>query len=177
MVKISLSILAVYLIYYVVNILYDLFLKKETEIYKEEEEEFSLSEISEQYEDLTKNVGIEDVENLNTPKSFNKNLFHPDPIEGKEERQDLEHLREQFESEQDIDNFQNEEKIEEEHPKISETLPSLKKETIPNQNTDDRILNAGQNNKDKFRDLLNLAETNVQLISSIDGYKIYQSTM
>jgi len=177
MLKISLSILAVYLIYYAGNILYDLFLKKETEIYKEEEEEFSLSEISERYEDLIKNVGIEDVENLKTPRSFNENTFHPYPIEGKGERQDLEYLREQFESEQDIDNFQNEEEIEEEQPKISETLPSQTEETIPNQSTDNGILTAGQNNTDKFRDLLNLAETSVQLISSIDGYKIYQSTM
>ncbi|WP_312390032.1 hypothetical protein [Chryseobacterium sp.] len=177
MIKISLCILAVYLLYYAGNILYDLFLKKEKEVYKEETEVFSLSEISERYEDLTKNVGIEDVENLNTPKSFNKNLLHPEAIEGKEERQDLEHLREQFESEQDIDNFQIEEKIDEEQPKISEALPSHKEETIPNQNTDGRSLTATQSNKDKFRDLLNLAETSVQLISNIDGYKIYQSTM
>lgn len=61
MIKISLCILAVYLMYYAGNIWYDLFLKKEKENYKEEAEEFSLSEISEQYEDLTKNVGIEDV--------------------------------------------------------------------------------------------------------------------
>ena len=74
MIKISLCILAVYLTYYAGNILYDLFLKKEKEIYKEETEEFSLSEISEQYEDLTATIGIEDVENLNTPKSFNKKL-------------------------------------------------------------------------------------------------------
>lgn len=177
MIKISLGILAVYLLYYAGNILYDLFLKKEKEVYKEETEEFSLSEISERYEDHTKNVGIEDVENLNTPRSFNKNIFHSDSIEGKEERQDLEHLREQFESEQDIDNFQNDEKIEEEQPKISEALPSHKEVAIPNQNTDDRSLTVTQSTKDKFRDLLNLAETSVQLISNIDGYKIYQSTM
>lgn len=172
MIKISLCILTVYLVYYAGNILYDLFLKKDKEAYNEETEEFSLSEISEQFEDLTKNVGIEDVENLNTPKSFNKNLFHSDPIEGTDERQDLEYLREQFESEQDIDKFQNDEKIEE-----AETLPGHTEETIPDQNIIERSLTATQDNRNKFRDLLNLAETSVQLISSIDGYKIYQSTM
>lgn len=177
MIKISLCILTVYLVYYAGNILYDLFLKKDKEAYNEETEEFSLSEISEQYEDLTKNVVIEEVENLNTPKSFNKNPFHPDPIEGTEERQDLEYLREQFEAEQDIDNFQNEEKIEEEQPKVSETLPSYAERTISDQNITEISLAATQNNRNKFRDLLNLAETSVQLISSIDGYKIYQSTM
>lgn len=177
MIKISLCILTVYLVYYAGNILYDLFLKKEKEAYKEETEEFSLSEISEQYENITKNVGIEDVENLNTPKSFNKNLFHSDSIAETEERQDLKYLREQFESEQDIDNFQNEEKLEEEQPKIAETLPGRTQETIPDQDTTKRSLAAGQTYKDKFRDLLNLAETSVQLISNNDGHKIYQSTM
>ncbi|SQA87699.1 Uncharacterised protein [Chryseobacterium balustinum] len=52
MIKITLCILAVYLIYYSGNI-YDLFLKKEKK-YKVEMEEFSLSEISEQYANLTK---------------------------------------------------------------------------------------------------------------------------
>ncbi|STC94588.1 Uncharacterised protein [Chryseobacterium carnipullorum] len=99
--------MAVYLTYYAGNILYDLFLKKEKETYKEETEEFSLSEISEQYEDLTATIGIEDVENLNTPQSFNRNPIHSDYTEGNEERQDLEYLRELFESEQDLDEFDN----------------------------------------------------------------------
>jgi len=177
MIKISLCILAVYLMYYAGNILYDLFLKKEKENYKEEAEEFSLSEISEQYEDLTKNVGIEDVENLNTPKSFNKNIIHPDSIEGKQERQDLQHLREQFESEQDIDNFQNDGGMSEDQPGISDTLPSHIEENIPNQNTDKSSLTVSKTNKDKFRNLLNLAETSVQLIANNNGYKTYQSIM
>ncbi|WP_312901485.1 hypothetical protein [Chryseobacterium taichungense] len=177
MIKISLCILAVYLMYYAGNILYDLFLKKEKENYKEEAEEFSLSEISEQYEDLTKNVGIEDVENLNTPKSFNKNIIHPDSIEGKHERQDLQHLREQFESEQDIDNFQNDEGMSEDQPGISDTLPSHNEEKIPNQYTDKSNLTVSKTNKDKFRNLLNLAETSVQLIANNNGYKTYQSIM
>lgn len=206
MIKISLTILAVYLMYYAGNILYDLFLKKEKETFKEETEEFSLSEISEQYEDLTKNVGIEDVENLNTPKSFNKNPIHFEFAEGNEERQDLQHLREQFESEQDldefenppkmdvtetedqpypekseseqdIDNFQNEEEMSEDQPEISDTLPNHNEENIPNQNTDKSSLTVSKTNKDKFRNLLNLAETSVQLIANNNGYKTYQSIM
>lgn len=177
MIKISLCILAVYLLYYAGNILYDLFLKREKENYKEEAEEFSLSEISEQYEDLNKNVGIEDVENLNTPRSFNKIIIHPDSIEGKEERQDLQHLREQFESEQDIDNFQNEEEMSEDQPEISDTLPRHNEENIPDQNTDKSSLTVSKTNKDKFRNLLNLAETSVQLIANNNGYKTYQSIM
>ena len=107
MIKISLCILAVYLMYYAGNIAYDLFLKKEKEIHKEETEEFSLSEISEQYEELTATIGIEDVENLNTPKSFNKNPLYSDFTERNEERQELEYLRKLFESEQDLDEPDN----------------------------------------------------------------------
>lgn len=169
--------MAVYLMYYAGNILYDLFLKKDKEHYKEESEEFSLSEISEQYEDLTKNVGIEDVENLNTPKSFSKNIIHPDSLEGKEERQDLQHLREQFESEQDIDNFQIDKEIYEDQSGIFENLPNHNDENLPYQDTDKSSLTASKTNTDKFRNLLNLAETSVQLISNNNGYKTYQSIM
>lgn len=177
MIKISLCILAVYLMYYAGNILYDLFLKKEKENYKDEVEEFSLSEISEQYEDLSKNVGIEDVENLNTPKSFNTNIIHSDSIVGKEERQDLQHLKEQFESEQDIDNFQNDEEMSEDQPGISETFPSYNEESITSQNNDKSSLTVSKTNIYKSRNLLNLAETSVQLISNNNGYKTYQSIM
>ncbi|MCD0456304.1 hypothetical protein LPB85_12740 [Chryseobacterium sp. LC2016-27] len=177
MIKISLCILTVYLMYYAGNILYDLFLKNEKESYKEGVEEFSFSEISEQYEHLPKIVGIEDVENLNTPQSFNKNIIHSDSIEAKQEMQDLKHLREQFESEQDIDHFQYDQEISEDQSNISDIPPRDNDEDSSNQNTDESSLNVSKTNNDKFRNLLNLAETNVQLIANNNGYKTYQSTM
>jgi len=197
MIKISLTILAVYLIYYAGNILYDLFLKKEIATYKEETEEFSLSEISEQYEDLTKNVGIEDVENLNTPKSFNKNPIYSDITEGNEERQDLECLREIFESEQDLDEFENPlqkdfteienqpytEKTEsseayfEQKEKISIEKENQKPNEVISENP--ITVNADQETsriKD-WKAMLNLSETLVQMVANYDGYKVYQSIM
>ncbi|PTT78452.1 MULTISPECIES: hypothetical protein [unclassified Chryseobacterium] len=197
MIKISLAILAVYLMYYAGNILYDLFLKKEKETYKAETEEFSLSEISEQYEDLTKNVGIEDVENLNTPKSFSKNQIHSEFAEGKEERQDLEYLREQFESEQDLDELDNPsikdfteienqpypEKAEssEEYLNQSEKIPNEKESQKPDEviqqnpitvNTDQETARIKE-----WKTMLNLSETLVQLVANYNGYKVYQSIM
>ncbi len=169
--------MAVYLVYYAGNILYDLFLKNEKDSYKEETEEFSLSEISEQYEHLPKIVGIEDVENLNTPKSYNSNIIHTDSAEGKEERQDLKNLREQFESEQDIDNFLYDQEISEDQRDLSDIRPRDNDEKSSHQNTDESSLNTSKTNNDKFRNLLNLAETNVQLIANNNGYKTYQSTM
>lgn len=196
MIKISLCILAVYLTYYTGNILYDLFLKKEKEIYKEETEEFSLSEISEQYEDLTKNVGIEDVENLNTPKSFNKNVIYSDITEGNEERQDLEYLRELFESEQDLDELDNQSKkdsteIENQpYPQKAESNEASfdQKDKIPdekeNEKPNETESSEATSNIDKetsrikeWKKMLDLSETLVQLVANHDGYKVYQSTM
>lgn len=170
MIKISLCILAVYLIYYSGNILYDLFLKKERETYKEETEEFSLSEISEHYESSVMNIGIEDVENLNTPKSFNKNPIRFDKIEGKNERPDLEYLREKFESEQDLD-----EPVENKTENTKD-FPS-KNEDIQSSVQMESASSIQKSNKDKWHQMLNLAETSVQLIANNDGYKTYQSTM
>jgi hypothetical protein len=196
MIKISLCILAVYLMYYAGNILYDLFLKKERETYKEETEEFSLSEISEQYEDLTKNVGIEDVENLNTPKSYNKNIIHADITEGNDERQDLEHLRELFESEQDLDEFDNPSKKDsteiENRPypqkaELSDASFDQKEEMpdeIENEKPNKTEISEATANIDKetsrikdWKAMLNLSETLVQMVANYDGYKVYQSTM
>lgn len=178
MIKISLCILAVYLIYYASNILYDLFLRKEKTVFQEESEEFSLSDISGHYDGLTQNVGIEDVENIITPKSFNKReLINSVSGEQSEERQDLELLRVRFESEQDIDQFENNEEETEVQTKISDTLPDNNEEDIATQNIKETAYSDRLINIDKFRDLLNLAETSVQLISHQDGYKIYQSIM
>lgn len=196
MIKISLCILAVYLTYYAGNILYDLFLKKEKETYQEETEEFSLSEISEQYEDLTKNVGIEDVENLNTPKSFNKNPIHSDITEGNEERQDLEYLRELFESEQDLDEFHNPSKKDfteienQSHPENAESseehfdqkdkIPDEKEDEKPNETESLEITSNIDKETSRIKDwkaMLNLSETLVQMVANYDGYKVYQSIM
>lgn len=157
--KFAIIIITLYILYYAGNILYDLFLKKETVVKDEESEEFSLTEFAENNSDGVKDIGIEDVENLNTPNSFNKRELEPSITDESEERQDLESWREKFESEQNIDSFhQNTEEIQ--SPNNEETNSSLSKA-----------------NKNKWHQMLNLAETSVQLISNNDGYKIYQSMM
>ncbi len=197
MIKISLTILAVYLMYYAGNIVYDLFLKKEKESYKQETEEFSLSEISEQYEDRTATIGIEDVENLNTPKSFNKNPIHSDIIEVNEERQDLEYLRKQFESEQDLDEFDNPSKKDftemesqlhlekdessEESLDQNEKTSTEKENQKPDEVTSENLITVSVDHETsrikEWKAMLNLSETLVQMVANYDGYKVYQSTM
>lgn len=197
MIKISLCILAVYLTYYAGNILYDLFLKKEKETYKEETEEFSLTEISEQYENLTATIGIEDVENLNTPKSFNKNVIYSNITEGNEERQDLDYLRDLFESEQDLDEFDNPSKKDftdmkgqshiekaesseeyfDQKEKISTETENQKPSEVISKNP---ITVSADQETSRIKDwkaMLNLSETLVQMVANYDGYKVYQSTM
>jgi hypothetical protein len=197
MIKISLCILALYLMYYAGNIAYDLFLKKEKRTSQEETEEFSLSEISEQYEDSARNIEIEDVENLKTPKSFNKNQIYPDFIEENNERQDLEYLRELFESEQDLDEPDNPQKkdyAENENQSYSEKTESSEVHLEQSETTSteqesqqpveefqqNRILDKKNEKASKANDwkkMLNLSETMVQLVANHNGYKTYQSIM
>lgn len=150
MIKFSLLLLTVYVLYYAGNIVYDLFLKKTTTTNQEESEIFSLSDFTNEKKDATV-VGIEDVENLTMPKSFTQKEIVPKLSEGNEERPSLEELRQRFESEQDLDDDpQNEPEQKNEVPKTKDN---------------------------QWYQILNLSETMVQLVSNVDGHKVYHSTM
>lgn len=150
MIKFSLLLLTVYVLYYAGNIVYDLFLKKTTTTNQEESEIFSLSDFTNEKKDATV-VGIEDVENLTMPKSFTQKEIVPKLSEENEERPSLEKLRQRFESEQDLDDDpQNEPEQKNEVPKTKDN---------------------------QWYQILNLSETMVQLVSNVDGHKVYHSTM
>ena len=72
MLKYSLILLGAYLLYYAGNIVYDLFLKKEKTLHTDATEEFSLADFAESESLPPSSIGIEDVENIRTPKSFLK---------------------------------------------------------------------------------------------------------
>lgn len=150
MIKFSLLLLTAYVLYYAGNIIYDLFIKKEATIHQEESEIFSLSEFTDKKED-PKVVGIEDVENLNTPQSFTKKEIIPKSSSEDEERLSLDELRQRFESEQDLND-------------ISVSEPEKEREALKEKDSN-------------WQNILNLSETMVQLVSNIDGHKVYQSTM
>ncbi len=150
MIKFSLLLLTAYVLYYTGNIIYDLFLKKKPNTDQEESEVFSLSDFTDKKEDA-KIVGIEDVENLITPQSFTKKEVIPKPSSENEERLSLDELRQRFESEQDLDD-------------ISDSEPEKKKETPKEKDSN-------------WQNILNLSETMVQLVSNIDGHKVYHSIM
>ena len=176
MTKFLIILIALYILYYIGNIVYDLFIKKESTLVTEESDVFSLAEFEEQNRDAVTTVGIEDVENLNTPKSFNKKEFQID-TEISEEREDIEVWRQRFESEQNIDSFD------------SGTLGS-----VGDDNNLDEVMGAERNeadlrdeadsianqnlrkiNNDRWYQMLNDAETTVQMISNTNGHKVYQA--
>ncbi|KUJ54325.1 MULTISPECIES: hypothetical protein [Chryseobacterium] len=165
MTKIIISIISVYLLYYAGNIIYDLFLKKDISKHQDETEEYSLNDFLDNNTTEVKEVSIDDVENINTPNSFNKKELSPVRAEDQNENRDLEYWRNKFESENDIDSF-NEVTEPQEVQEIS-TVEQVEKTPTPN--------SKNQSYYKQFYQFLNLAETSVQVLADRDGYKVYQS--
>ena len=174
MLKYSLILLGAYLLYYIGNIVYDLFLKKEKDLQTNATEEFSLGEFAKKSKDEVQKIGIEDVENLNTPKSFSKRELIPTSPGDSDEIQDVEYWRQKFESEENMDDFDNKE----ESTENAEALLSKNEEKSQNQHHEEPTTSPIQKlNTNKWHQMLNLAETSVQLIANTDGFKTYQSMM
>lgn len=135
-----------YLLYYAANIIYDLFIRKEKVDHNNDNtEEFSIGDSTVE----SQNVQIDDVENLNTPSSFNDNNFNVQNEDNVEE-EDTEGWRKRFEEEQNMDRF-----------------PTQTVNSPPKLKPKDNPIN--------WQNLLNMAETKVQLVSNIDGYKVYKT--
>lgn len=179
MIKITTIVIAIYLLYYAANIIFDLFLNKGTQIKNEETEVFSLADFGAENQLPITTVGIEDVENLNTPKSFNKKELIVER-EFTEDRPNIDFWRDQFENEQNIDSFEDQENkaensIEESETKILPTIEEL--EISQNPIVENKPLFIQKSNGDRLTKILNLAESTVQLVKNINGHKVYQSTL
>ena len=178
MIKYSLILLAVYFLYYAGNIVYDLFLKKEKTVQTDSVEEFSLADFAQSENIPPSSVRIEDVENIRTPKSFMKSEIPTTQAQNTfEENPDLEKLRRRFESEQDLDGFDQLEEPVKNTTENTEVVQSKNNENHQNQNQEEPASSIQKSNRNKWHQLLNLAETSVQMISHNDGYKIYHSIM
>ena len=178
MLKYSLILLGAYLLYYAGNIVYDLFLKKEKTLHTDATEEFSLADFAQSESLPPSSIGIEDVENIRTPKSFLKSEIQISQVQNTfEENPDLEELRRRFESEQDIDGFDNDDEPVKNTTENTEVVQSKNNENYQNQIQEEQASSIQKSNKNKWHQLLNLAETSVQMISHNDGYKIYHSIM
>ena len=178
MIKYSLILLAVYFLYYTGNIVYDLFLKKDKIVHTDATEEFSLADFAQSESLPPSSIGIEDVENIRTPKSFLKSEIQISQAQNTfEENPDLTELRRRFESEQDIDGFDNDEELVKNTTENTEAIQSKNNENHQNQIQEEQASSIQKSNRNKWHQLLNLAETSVQMISHNDGYKIYHSIM
>lgn len=173
--KLLLVILAIYIIYYAGNIIFDLFFDKRNEVKSEEDDQFSIHEFEKENHVEAEIIGIEDVENLQTPDSFSKNNFTSPTDENTEQRQDLDYWRTMFEYEENIDEFGEAEKIEK---------PQNNKSTHDVENSDfentiirnDHFHRDNLHNEYNWFQLMNIAETTAQLISSTNGHKVYHSS-
>ena len=178
MLKYSLILLGAYFLYYTGNIVYDLFLKKEKTVHTDATEEFSLADFAQSESLPPSSVGIEDVENIRTPKSFLKSEIQISQVQNTfEENPDLEELRRRFESEQDIDGFDNDDEPVKNVTENTKSIQSKNNENHQNQIQEEQASSIQKSNRNKWHQLLNLAETSVQMISHNDGYKIYHSIM
>ncbi|MCF2218758.1 hypothetical protein H9Q08_05525 [Chryseobacterium sp. PS-8] len=178
MLKYSLILLGAYFLYYAGNIVYDLFLKKDKIVHTDATEEFSLADFAQSESLPPSSIEIEDVENIRTPKSFLKSKIPISQVQNTfQENPDLEVLRRRFESEQDIDGFDNDEEPVKNTTENTEVIQSKNNENYQNHIQEEPASSIQKSNKNKWYQLLNLAETSVQMISHNDGYKIYHSIM
>lgn len=165
MTQIIISIVTFYLLYYAGNIIYDLFLKKDIFKKQDETEEYSLTEFVEKIPNETKEITIDDVENIKTPNSFSIKEFSQVIEEELDENRNLDYWRNKFESEKDIDSFDE----------ISDS-EDLEEISMTEQiETDQKPETQHQSYEKQFYQFLNLAETSIQVLSDYDGYKVYQS--
>lgn len=146
-------ILGLYLLYYVGMVIYDLFLKKEKVVEAENSEQnYSISDFAQQNKETPVVVGIEDVENIRTPKSYEETQ---EPfISATDENQDIEKLKNKYEDEN---------KLEEEEMEIAEEQTENKNPSI----ADKPISNL------KIKDILNHINTKVKMVANYDGQKVY----
>ena len=178
MLKYSLILLGAYFLYYAGNIIYDLFLKKDKIVHTDATEAFSLADFAQSESLPPSSIGIEDVENIRTPKSFLKSEIPTTQVQNTfEENPDVEDLRRRFESEQDLDGFDNDEEAVKSTTENTEAIQSKNNENHQNQIQEEQASSIQKSNRNKWHQLLNLAETSVQMISHNDGYKIYHSIM
>ncbi|NML56795.1 hypothetical protein [Chryseobacterium cheonjiense] len=194
MIKIFLTILAVYLLYYAGNIVYDLFLKKDSSQQKEESEEYALTTLIGNNTPIQE-VTIDDVEHLKTPSSFSTKEPFSSVHEESGEPYDLEDWRRKFESEQDIDAFATDPQIDEQSKEqievpeddwaAQESIQNDEKGTFsdPKSDVEDHINTTQENEssslklKQQFHQFLSLAETHVQVLADSDGFKVYHSLL
>lgn len=179
-------VLIIYILYYAGNIIYDIFLKKESQKLDEENtEEFSFG-LGE--ESRVQNIQMEDVEQMTTTAKFEadeNDIFGSDD-DFSDNLDDLEQKYNQemeLEAESNQKNNQSQKQNDENQVRSNEEHNIENKEEIEENSENNGGKNTEKNinkeeiikkNKAFFKELMNKAETKVQVIISEDGEKIYR---
>lgn len=174
MTKFITIVVVIYIIYYAANIIYDIFFKKEKRTPDEEDkEEFAFNNIDDDVK--VTNVGIDDVENMDMGESMEASeddLFSSADDDETPTDIDLQTMQRKYEEEENIDNNSITNTIEKENVDdtsnsggIAPSFPSFDKQEVL------------RKNREHFRNILSMAETNIQTIAKADGDKIYKSMM
>ncbi len=139
----------VYIVYYVGNIIYDLFLIRDPENTDNEEDVFSLEQDADENNIVP--VTIDDVEDIKRPANQEQEIDENMATEEQEEP-DINDLRKKYENEKQIDDFNS-------APTIEEKIERAKKI-----------------NSAVFKEMLRKAETSIQVVD-LNGQKVYKSAM
>lgn len=107
-----LIVLGVYLLYYAVNIIYDLYIKKE-KVEDSEEEVITLDGID--TEENISNIEIDDVEEMNMPQNFSNEEMYDIDEDTDDERtvKDISKLKNKYQEELELDPITQDKKTEE----------------------------------------------------------------
>lgn len=152
-------ILGLYFLYYVGMVIYDLLLKKEKVVEAENSEQnYSISDFAQQNKETPVVVGIEDVENIRTPKSYEE--IQEPFLSATDENQDIEKLKNKYEDEN---------KLEEEEMEIAENKTESEEQT---ENKNPSIADKPISNL-KIKDILNHINTKVKMVANYNGQKVY----
>lgn len=159
MIKLSLILVTIYIVYYAGIIVFDLFFQKEKVIITDVSEEFSLADM--QKEEAI-SIGIEDVESMITPKTFETKAEFFETSSDTEA--DIEVLRKKFEAEEELDKTSP----------ISELIKE-EKDIVPKE--EEIAESENQQNNADWKSLMKLSETSVQMVANYEGQKVYHSIL
>ena len=167
MTKFITIVVVIYIIYYAANIIYDIFFKKEKRTPDEEDkEEFAFNNIDDDVENMDMGESMEASEDdiFSSSADIDDNETPTDT--------DLQAMQRKYEEEENIDNNSVTNTIEKENVDdtsnsggIAPSFPSFDKQEVL------------RKNRELFKNIINMAETNIQTIATADGEKIYKSMM
>jgi len=181
--KVILFILVGYVLYYAVNIIYDLFFANAKTVASQEEGQLVSMSKDDDPPDIRR-IDIDDVENVEVPKSYIVDEAELYDDNDTPTNYDAEAFRTNYEEEKELEHYSSSQSekqlLEQENQEkklfVSHFLNGIRTpaETIIS-NTKEVISNALDT--DKFDDFLNIATSHVVLSSNIDGHKVFKSTL